>query len=148
MKRALSNPYMEHLTRQARFVEAAAAYCARHEQIARVTKDAQAVAPCCGTALDPASRDVNCTSLLDIYSRSDLTEAGRYYSGDDRDPPRWWMVKPEIIEAQCCRLCQERVRLWQQKRALKAGIGGLKRSMLRAYRALATPPPEPAQETT
>lgn len=123
MRSKATNPYVDHLERQARFVAAAAAYCARHETIAAIAHEVKAV-PCLRTT--PA--DVReCIEHLKHDATYDEPAHQRM----------WWEYKTHEIrerDEQLCIACIERVRLWSVRRELRAGGGGLKRALLRAYR--------------
>jgi hypothetical protein len=120
-----------------RFTKAALALCARHEEIGEKTRQARAV-PGCESAL----RALSVESYLPGASPDpylECTDRIPYVGPAPYENPetlKWWEASEAQIEAMCVP-CQSRVALWRERRRLRAGLGGLMRSLRAAYRAVA-----------
>ncbi len=129
---------VDTLSAQAALVAAAAAYCERHEEIVRVTVEADALPPCSkmeDVEVEPDNPHIPDVSMSCIER---LSWPATYE--EESHPRKWWEYRypeTEKRDAALCPECLARVNAWTTRRQLRAGIGGLKRSMLRAYRRLA-----------
>jgi hypothetical protein len=112
------------------FALAAERFAARTLEIHELTRQASAVPPCEHAA---AAEDethfpgyADCPDTLEEkYVEDGVSGAVKVV---------WWEATSEQI-ATFCVPCQSRVALWKERHRLRRTLGGLKRNMLRAYRA-------------
>jgi hypothetical protein len=117
-------------TQDLAFAMAAERYTARALEIHELTRQAAAVPPCeAGDRWsDPTqfAGYADCPDLLtEKYVEDGISGAVKV---------QWWEASEEQLAAFCVP-CQSRVALWKERYRLRKTVGGLKRNMLRAYRA-------------